>query len=162
MTLLSLLCCSESGPVIRPALPLPELRFLQCNAFQILSAKCFEKDKNRAVIAPGSWVMWSFLILKGSLVSKVSFVQWLSRVRLFSFPWTAACQASLSFTILWSLLELMSIESVMTSNLLILCRPLLLLQSFPASGSFPMSRLFASGGQRIGASASVLPMSIQG
>ena len=140
MTLLSLHCCSESGPVIRPALPLPELRFLQCNAFQILSAKCFEKDKNRAVIAPGSWVMWSFLILKGSLVSKVSFVQWLSRVRLFAFPWTAACQASLSFTILWSLLELMSIESVMPSNLLILCRPLLLLQSFPASESYCYKR----------------------
>jgi len=50
------------------------------------------------------------------------------------------------------------------SNHLILCCPLLLLQSFPASGSFPMSQLFKSGGQNIGASASasVLPMNIQG
>ena len=52
----------------------------------------------------------------------------------------------------------------MPSNRLILCRPLLLQPSIPASGSFPMSRLFISGGQRIGASASasVLPMNIQG
>ena len=57
------------------------------------------------------------------------------------------------------------LESVMPSNHLILCRPLLLCpQSFPASGSFPMSQFFASGGQSIGvsASASVLPMNIQG
>ena len=61
-----------------------------------------------------------------------------------------------------SLLKLMSIESVMPSNYLILCRPLLFLP-FPASGSFPMSQLFASGGQSIAASgsASVLPMNIQ-
>ena len=58
----------------------------------------------------------------------------------------------------------MSIESVMTSNHLILCRPLSsCLQSFPASGSFPMSQLFEWGGQSIGvsASASVLPMNTQ-
>ena len=66
------------------------------------------------------------------------------------------------FHYLPSLLQFMSIESVMPSSQLILCRPLLLcLQSFPASGSFPMSRLFASGGQSIGASASVLPMNSQ-
>ena len=64
----------------------------------------------------------------------------------------------------WSLLKLMPIESVMPSNHLILCHPLLLrLQSFPVSGSFPMSQFFASGGHIIGvsASASVLPMNIQ-
>ena len=69
--------------------------------------------------------------------------------------WNAAHQASLSFTISWSLLKLMSLESVMPSN----CRPLSSSsvvpsssspQSFPASGSFPMSQLFASGGQSIG------------
>ena len=48
-------------------------------------------------------------------------VQLLSRVCFFAGPWTAACQASLPFTILWSLLKLMSIESVMPSNHLILC-----------------------------------------
>ena len=53
-------------------------------------------------------------------------VQSLSCVRLFVTPWTAACQASLSITNSWSLLKLMSIESVMPSNHLILCHPLLL------------------------------------
>jgi len=77
----------------------------------------------------------------------------------------AACQASLTFTISLSLLRLMSIELMMPFNYLILCHLLfLLLQSFPASGSFPMSWLFTSCGQSIGASASasVLSMNIQG
>ena len=79
-------------------------------------------------------------------------------------PRTAARQDSLSFTISWSLLKLMSIESVMLSNhLFFLCCPFsYCLQSFPASGSFLMSQLLAWGGQSIGASAlaSVLPMNI--
>ena len=63
--------------------------------------------------------------------------QLLSHVRLFATPWTAARQASLSFTISWSLLRLMSIESVMPSNHLILCCPLLLLPSvFPSISVF--------------------------
>ena len=78
--------------------------------------------------------------------------------------WTAALRASLSFAIAQRLLKLMFIESVLLPNHLTLCRPPLCLRSFPASGSFPMSQLFASGGQSIGtsASASVLPMNIQG
>ena len=97
--------------------------------------------------------------------SFVAIVQSLSHVRLLVTPWTEACQASLSFTISWSLLKLMSIESVMPTNHLILCRPLLLLpSSFPRSGSSPMNQLFTSVGQSTGASASssVLPMKIQG
>ena len=93
-----------------------------------------------------------------------SSVQSLSCVQLFEISWTAAHQASPSITNSQSLLKLMSIESVMPSNCLILCRPLLLCpQSFPASGSFQMSQFFATGGQSIGvsASASVLPMNIQ-
>ena len=95
-----------------------------------------------------------------------SSVQLLSHVWLFVTPWTAACQASLSITNSWSLPKLMSVESVMPSNHLILCPPLLLLPSifpFQASGSFPMSQLFVSGGQSIGvsASSSVLPMNTQ-
>ena len=89
-------------------------------------------------------------------------VQSLSYVRLFATLWIAACQASLSFTIIQSLLKVMSIESMMPSNHLILCHPLLFLpSSLLASGSFLTSRLFASGGQRIRALASVLPMNIQ-
>ena len=95
----------------------------------------------------------------------ISSVQSLSRVRLFATPWISAHQASLSITNSQSLPKPMSIKSVMPSSHLILCCPLLLLpQSFPALGSFPMSQLFAWGGQSIGvsASASVLPMNTQG
>ena len=63
----------------------------------------------------------------------VSSVQSLSRVRTFATPWTAACQASLSITNSRSSLKLTSIESVMPSNHLILCHPLLLLPSIPPS-----------------------------
>ena len=62
-----------------------------------------------------------------------SSVQLLSRLQLFATPWTAARQASLSITKSRSLLKLLSIESVMPSNHLILCRPLLLLPPIPPS-----------------------------
>ena len=78
--------------------------------------------------------------------------------------WTAARQASLSITNSQSLPKLMSTESVMPSNHLILCRPLLLLSPIPPSiRVFLMSQFFASGGQSIGVSAStsVLPMNTQ-
>ena len=66
--------------------------------------------------------------------------------------------ASLSFTIPWNLLKFMSVESVMPSNHLILCRPLLLLPSiFPSIRSFPMSQFFISGGQSIGLQLSNSP-----
>ena len=82
------------------------------------------------------------------------FLQSLSHVWLFVTQWTAACQTPLSFTISQSLLKFMSTESVMLSNHLILCLPFsFCLQSFPASGSFPINWLIPSGGQSIGASA---------
>ena len=71
--------------------------------------------------------------------SNIYSVQSLSRVRLFSTPWTAARQGSLSIANSRSLLKLMSIESVMPSNHLILCHPLLLLPSI-----FPSIRVFSS------------------
>ena len=92
-------------------------------------------------------------------------VQSLSHVRLFATPWTTARQASLPFTISWSLLKCMSLESGMPSNHLILCCPFSSrLQSFPASRPFPMRWHFASRGQSTGASASasVLLMNIHG
>ena len=98
------------------------------------------------------------------LVKFSQLVQSFSHVQLFAAPWTAACQASQSITNSQSLLKLMSIESVMPSNHLILCCPLLLLPSiFPAAGSFQISQFFDSGDQRIGVSAStsLLPMNIQ-
>ena len=69
----------------------------------------------------------------------ISLVQSLIHVQLFATPWTVACQASLSITNPWSLLKLMSIKSVMPSNCLILCHPLLLLPSL-----FPSIRVFSS------------------
>ena len=82
---------------------------------------------------------------------------------LFETPWTAACHASLSIINSRSLPKLTSIESVMPSNHLILCRSLLLPSIFPSIRSFQMSQHFASGGQSIGvsASASVFPMNTQ-
>ena len=111
--------------------------------------------------------LFSFLMfsLATTLSFSLLFGHSIVSVLLFVSPWTAVCQASLSFTISQTLLKLMSIESVIPSNHLISivsfssCP-----KSFPASGSFPMSWLFASDGQSIGvlASASVLPMNIQG
>ena len=91
-------------------------------------------------------------------------VQLLSRVWLFATPWTAAHQASLFFTISWNLLKLMSIESVMPSNHLILCRPLLLLsQSSQQQGLSNASALHIRWPSiRASASATVLSINIQG
>ena len=68
-----------------------------------------------------------------SVIGQFSSVQSLSRVQLFATPWTAACQAFLSITNSQSLLKLTSIESVLTTNHLILCHPLLLLPSISSS-----------------------------
>ena len=120
-------------------------------------------------IFQSSWQLISkslcHLLLK-NVVSALLFssVQLLSHVRPLATPWTAACQASLSITNSQNLLKLMSIESVMPSNHLTLCPPLLShLQSFLATGSFPMRQLFTSGGPsiRFSGSTSVLPMNIQ-
>ena len=92
-------------------------------------------------------------------------VQFLSHVRLFATLWTTALQASLSITNSQSLLKLMSIASGMHPTLSSSVVPFSSrLQAFPASGSFPVSPFFPSGGQsiRVSASASVFPMNIQG
>ena len=91
-------------------------------------------------------------------------VQLLSCVRLFETPWTAAHQASLSFTISWGLLKLMSIESVMPSKHLTLCCPLLLPSVFPSIRVFCNESALHIKGQTILSltTASVLPMNIQG
>ena len=89
--------------------------------------------------------------------------QSLSRVQLFATPWTAARQVSLSFSISWSLLKLMSIESVMPSNHLILCCPLLLLPSvFPSIKVFSNESGLCISDQSIRSSVSVLSVNIQG
>ena len=106
-------------------------------------------------------------MLRGNKIKSLSFyvVQSPSHIWLSATPWTVAHQACLSFTLSLSLLKLMSTESLMSSTISSSVLPFSsCTQSFPTSRSFPMSQLFASGGQSIGApaSASVPPMNIQG
>ena len=104
----------------------------------------------------------AMLIISSMFTASVQFSY--SRCPIFATPWTAACQASRFTTNSCSLLKPRSIKSVMPSNHLILCHPLLLPPSiFPSIKVFPVSQFFASGGQSIGlsASASVLLMNIQ-
>ena len=117
------------------------------------------KGMDPALSAKRAWRHGSLYIVH------LSSVQSLSRVWLFVTPWTAACQASLSITNSWRLPKLMSIESrwchpTISSSVVSFSSHL---QSFPTSGSFPMSQLFASGDQSVGesASTSVLPMNTQ-
>ena len=150
---------------------MPSSHLILCHPLLLLpsifpSIRVFPNKRDLPIRLPK---YWSFSISPPNEYSRLisfqfSSVQSLSCVRLFATPWTAARQASLSLTNSWSLLRPMSIESVMPSNHLILCRPFSsCLQSSPASGSFPMSQFFTSGGQSFGASvlASVLPMNIQ-
>ena len=126
------------------------------------------QDTTLSTGVPVKWQNTQSQVSTGIVASvntvQFSSVQWLSRVWLFATPWTAARQASLSITNSKSLLKLMSIESVMPSNISSSVIPFYLhLKSYPASVSFQMSQLFTWGGQSIGvsASASVLPMNIQ-
>ena len=92
----------------------------------------------------------------------VVFVQWINRYWLFVTPWTTAHQASLSITISLSLIKLMSIESAMLSNYLIICHLFLLPSVFPSMRLFFNESAFHISGQSTGATASVLTLNIQG
>ena len=95
--------------------------------------------------------MASKLCSSFGIIKVFSSVQSLSHVQLFETPRTAAHQVSLSITNSWSFLKLKSIELVMPSSHLISVVPFSSCpQSLPASESFPMSQLFASGGSSIG------------
>ena len=105
---------------------------------------------------------WSFQqSVRGSLTGKVFLF---SRVQLFATLWTAAHQASLSFTILQNLLKFIFTDLAVPFNHLTLCCPLLLPTVFPSIRVFSNESAIASGGKSIGASAStsVLLMNIQG
>ena len=111
-----------------------------------------------------NWNVFSIYLISLIFESATSSVQLLSCVQLSLTAWTAALQASLSITNSQSFLKLKSIESLMHPTISSSVIPFSsCLQSFPASGSFQMSRFFTSGGQSTGvsASASVLPMNIQ-
>ena len=124
----------------------------------------YDGDQAQCLLIPEKQLTFPTSLQKYSNKPIINSIQLLSPVQILATPWTEAHQASLSVTNSWSLLKLMSIELVMPSNHLILCRPFSsCLQSFPASGSFLMSQFFESGAQSIGvsASASVLPVIIQ-
>ena len=107
-----------------------------------------------------AWIKNSSRVHSIIWVHSVLSVQSLSCVQHFVTPWTVAHKAFLSINNFQSLLKPLFIESVMSSNHLILCCPSSsCFQSLPASKSFQMSQFFTTGGQSIG--ASVLPMNIQ-
>ena len=121
-----------AGIIIKPALSrsvLTGLTLCMCLVLRTLSAWFY----HRLMMLTCSAAFWIWLM------NLPIVVQSLSHVQLFATSWTAARQVSLSFTISWSLLKLMSIESVMPSNPLILCHPLLLLPSI-----FPSIRVFSN------------------
>ena len=96
-----------------------------------------KRDSKKRTIQQTVWLR-KCAVQKRSLIRQFSSVQSLSHVRLFATPWIAARQAFQSIINSWSLLKLMSIESVMPSNHLILCPPLLLLPSiFPSIRVLP-------------------------
>ena len=95
-------------------------------------------------LPPPHILVWSSLEHVGDTLDKqdlnvVSSVQSLSHIQLFVTPWTAACQATLSFTNSWSLLKLISFETMVPSSHLILCHPLLFLPSV-----FPSIKVFSN------------------
>ena len=132
------------------------LPLYHCNCLMILKTYLFT-GQILAVILMGQKLL--------TIIIMLSSVQSLSRVRLFATPWIAARQASLSITNSRSSLRLRFIESVMPSSHLISVVPFSSFpQSLPASESFPMSQLFAGGGQSTGVSAlaSFFPKKSQG
>ena len=111
------------------------------------------------------FIYFALYLLAAWIYSLIQYssVQSLSRVRLFATPWIAARQASLSITKSQSLLRLMSIESVMPSNYLILCCPLLLLSIFPSIRVISNKSVLCIRWPKywVSASTSVLPMNIK-
>ena len=132
------------------------------------SLSSFHSFSHHVQIPASCWTHVAAQGLNKSLAfSSVQFSRSVMSDSLWPHGLTAARQASLSITNSWSILKLMPIKSMMSSNNLILCHPLLLPPSIISSirvfWSFQMSQFFTSGGQSIGVSASapVLPMNIQ-
>ena len=112
------------------------LKNLHLTVVHIYNRILLSHKKNKIMPYAAMWMDSRDCLTKQSKSDRerhISSVQWLSRVQLFVTPWNAACRASLSITNSWTLLKLMSIKSVMPSNHLILCCPLLHLPSvFPS------------------------------
>ena len=142
--LCNLMDCSPPGPSVHGIL---QARILEWVAIPFSGALSWPKDRSWVSCTASRfftiWATWGAHVFQS-----------LSCVRLFAIPWTAARQASLSFSISWSLRKLLSIELVMSSKHSSSVIPFSSCpQSFPASESLPIGWLFTSGGQSIGASA---------
>ena len=132
-----------------------QARILECVALSFFRGSSWPRD--RTCTSCISYVGFFTIAQPGKLLAgrDINIISILKGGLLFSCsvitdsatPWTAARQASLPFTISWSMVKLMSNELMMPSNHLILCRPIPLLPSIFPSGSFPMSQFFALGGQ---------------
>ena len=132
------------GMVTSPMLSMLYIRKLRPGGGSYHSTNIYQEPLRTLEMEPQAnqpwvWPPKEYLFYWGRLVLNISSVQSLGHIRLFATPWTAARQASLSITNSRSLLKLMSIESVMPSNHLILCHPLLLLPSI-----FPSFKVFSN------------------
>ena len=140
-----MLPCSKHFPVLPFQSGLPGLHslasLLLCSHFFSTHGLFSNRTTSLALVfhSPACLHVSQDLLLPAELLSSPLSVVSLSHVWLFATSWTAACQASLSFTVSWSLLKLMPIESRMPSNHLILCRLLLLLSSI-----VPSIRIFSN------------------
>ena len=116
----------------KTAFEVEKLWFLLCHSVFILELEFISMKQKLSQVNHLAILRYFFKLEAWKLLSQFSSVQSLSRVQLFVTSWTATRQASLSITNSWSLPKLMSIESVMPSNHLILCHPLLLPSIFPS------------------------------
>ena len=141
------------------------LAFILCYSWEKFHCMCINYIYIYILIYIYIHTLHSYASKFGKLSSgQFSSVQSLSRVRLFATPWTAACQASLSITNSQRLHNSCPLNRWCHPNISSSGIPFSsCLQSFPASGSFPVTQFFTSGGQSIGISASksVLPMNTQ-
>ena len=103
--------------------PFPRQARLRCSAHSSLITHSISRNTKQGL---GPWVHTQPHHVD---IPQFSSVQSLSHIQLFATPWTASCQAPLSSTLSWGLLKFISVESVMLSNHLIFCHPLLLLPS---------------------------------
>ena len=139
---LTLLSIQESSPGLSNSQVFPYRVFsyrILPDAVCLLNDLVFVSVESPLLVAPAHWFSVKRFPFNKTLSHNISSVQLLSCVQLFATPWTTACQTSLSITNSQSLLKLMSIESVIPSNHLILCHPLLLLSSI-----FPSIRIFSN------------------
>ena len=132
----------RTNPIMKAPSSWPHLNLMTSQRSHLQIASCWRSSLQHMNVRGTESVhsrRHEIVSFQRQMLLTFSSVQSLNRIQLFATPWTAACQASLSSTNSWSLLKLISIESMMPSNHLILCHPLLL----PPS-TFPSIRVFSN------------------